>query len=397
MRRMLAEVEDPHERARFVHIAGTNGKGSVAAMLESIFRNAGYRTGLYTSPHLIDVRERIRLNGEQIEAADFCRLLERLRPIIEKHEATYFETLTLLAFLYFAETEADIVFLEVGLGGRLDATNLVIPELSVVTTIAFDHTEHLGGTLAEIAGEKAGIIKSGRPCLIGEMAADIVRIFCDRAASLDAPFYQVNALYRYAIDGRELGKTSFSIEGARAGRYVLGMNGDVQVSNACLAIAACDILSAWRIKDEDITRGLERVQWPGRFQLIRRQPMIICDVAHNVASMEQLVRTLRQLCSRKKIVFLFGLLQDKDVGQITKMIAEIAHFVQPVEPDSPRAISAQELQLKFAHRVNLFPPHTVAEGLQNVLAQARKEWVICVTGSHYVVGEALVAIKGLTK
>ncbi|MBN1465798.1 bifunctional folylpolyglutamate synthase/dihydrofolate synthase [candidate division KSB1 bacterium] len=397
MRRMLAEVDDPHERTRFVHIAGTNGKGSVAAMLESIFRSAGHRTGLYTSPHLVDVRERIRSNGEQIGAADFCRLLHRIRPIIEKYDATYFETLTLLAFLYFDKVKADIVFLEVGLGGRLDATNVVIPELSIITTISFDHTEHLGGTLAKIAGEKAGIIKSGRPCLIGEMAADIVRVFRDRAARMDAPFYQLNALYQYAIEGQELGVTRFSIKGARTASYVLGLNGDFQVSNACLAIAACDILSAWRIDDDHIATGLECVSWPGRFQLIRGEPMIICDVAHNVASIGQLVRTLRQLCAGKKIVFIIGLLKDKDVGQITKMIAEIAHFVQPVEPDSIRAISAQELQSIFAQSVNSFPPLTVAEGLRNVLAQAREEWVVCVTGSHYVVGEALTAIKGLTK
>ncbi|MBN1559209.1 bifunctional folylpolyglutamate synthase/dihydrofolate synthase [candidate division KSB1 bacterium] len=400
MNRMLAELDSPHCKTSFVHIAGTNGKGSVAAMLESIFRSAGYRTGLYTSPHLIDVRERISLNGEQISESDFGDLVDRLRPVIEKYNATYFETLTLLAFVYFAELMADIVFLEVGLGGRLDATNVVVPELSIITTISFDHTEHLGATLVQIAGEKAGIIKNGRPCLLGEMPPDVMAVFVDRAARENAPFYRMNELYHYTIEKQEIGTTSFTIQGGkRNGRYIVGMNGDFQVSNACLAIAACDVLSSrWLIKDEEVAAGLKGVGWPGRFQVIHQQPLIICDVAHNVASIGQLVRSLRQLCAGKKIVFVFGLLKDKDVGQITQLIAEIAYLVQPVEPDSARAISAYELHTTLADiGVNLFPPCKVAEGLQNVRTHARDDWVICVTGSHYVVGEALTAIKGLTK
>ena len=402
MHRILADLGDPQKRIRFVHIAGTNGKGSVAAMLASIFENANYKTGLYTSPHLIDVRERVRLNGAIIGKRDFSGLLQALKPLIVKYEATYFETMTALAFLYFAEHGADIVFLEVGLGGRLDATNVIIPELAIITSISLDHTEHLGSTLKDIAGEKAGIIKSERPCLVGEMPAEIGEIFLGHAAEKKAPLYRCENLIRYTIKKEELGKTCFmaKLKTEQNRMYVLRMNGEFQVANACLAIAACDILSSqgWSLKKKNVASGLENVDWPGRFQVVQQKPLVIFDVAHNVASMRRLAGLLRKFCLDRKIFVVLGLLKDKDVGQITQIIAEIADFIQPVEPDSDRAFPARELHKYFTDvQVNFFPPHTVSEGLRNVLSHSGEGAAVCVTGSHYVIGEALKAIKGLTK
>ena len=218
MLQMLDELENPHRRSQFVHIAGTNGKGSVAAMLESIYRHAGYKTGLFTSPYLIDVRERLRVNGEMIDENDFCRCIVRLESIIKKYNATYFETLTVLAFLHFAETATDIVFLEVGLGGRLDATNVENPLLSIITSISYDHMEQLGSTLPKIAAEKAGIIKEGRPCLVGEMPLSVDEVIKEFAEKKRSSFYRVQDLYQYNIEKEELGRTKFLAKGTSKSR-----------------------------------------------------------------------------------------------------------------------------------------------------------------------------------
>jgi len=196
IRRLLVDLGNPHKNLKVVHIAGTNGKGSTAAMLESIFCSAGYRTGLYTSPHLLDVRERMQVNRKMIATDDFARLMQRIAPFIEKYNATYFETLTALAFLYFAEMHLDIVFLETGLGGRLDATNVIDPLLCIITTIGFEHTQHLGDTLEKIAGEKAGIAKTGVPCLVGELPADAERAISSTCKRQNAPFYRSSDMVR---------------------------------------------------------------------------------------------------------------------------------------------------------------------------------------------------------
>ncbi|MBN1481861.1 bifunctional folylpolyglutamate synthase/dihydrofolate synthase [candidate division KSB1 bacterium] len=402
MRQMLTELGNPQHKCRFVHIAGTNGKGSVAALLHAIFQAAGYTSGLYTSPHLVDVRERIRLNEAKIPQQAFADLTGSVRPIIVKYNATYFETVTVLAFLYFAESKTDIVCLEVGLGGRLDATNVVDPELSIITSISFDHTEHLGKTLPDIAREKAGIIKRDRACLIGDVPRNIFKIIKDIARTHDATVYDVNALYHYTILNERLGRTTFKLHRAEAGssQYTLNMNGEVQVGNACLAIAACDLLSreGWICNDQAIAAGLLNVNWPGRFQVVQRTPLIIFDVAHNVAAINQLVRTMARLCANSDIIFVIGLLKDKDGDRIIQRLAQVASMIQPVVPAIDRALPAQELQaILMHHDIKFFPACSVSEGIQNVLPILKRNAALCVTGSHYVVGEAMETIKGLTK
>ncbi len=402
MQQMLAELGNPHQIGKFIHIAGTNGKGTVAAMLSSIFVNAGYKTGLYTSPHLVDVRERIRLNGKDIEARDMTRLLTFIKPTIEKYNATYFETLTALAFLYFTEQEADIVVLETGLGGRLDATNVVDPILSIITTIDFDHTEHLGKTLADIAREKAGIIKPQRPCLIGDLEPSAETKIIDYAKENYSPVYKTFDIIKATIELEELGRTTFkTLYGdGKENTFDMPLNGAFQVKNACIALAACEILknSDIVIETDALKKGIENVLWPGRFQVLQRHPLIIADVAHNVASIEQLLLMLAQFCPDKKFIFVFGVLKDKDYIEIAKRVGAIAHAIQPVDLPTERALSARELQSVLQrYNSNIFPPQSVTKGLRNVLSVLDNDTVVCITGSHYIVGTVLNQTKVLTK
>jgi dihydrofolate synthase/folylpolyglutamate synthase len=402
MNRMLDELGNPHHNIKFVHIAGTNGKGSVASMLASIFYQAGYKTGLYTSPHLVDVRERLQINGAKIDEQTFSRLIEQVKPTIEKYNATYFELLTTLAFLYFAAQKTNIVVLETGLGGRLDATNVVNPDLSIITSIDFDHTDHLGKTLIEIAGEKAGIIKTNRPCLTGGLPDEARFVIQRIAQERQAPFYNAEELYQFKIANEKPGQTDFSVinKKGETNNFSLALSGRFQVANACIAISACDILNSlnWHIEHTHIKLGLKHVSWPGRFQILQQHPTIILDVAHNPASMRQLVHVLTQFYSDKKIYFCLGMLKDKDSGEMAKAVAEIAHTVQPVEVKSDRALAAQELQSVLQHfDVHVLPPKSLSMGLNYLFSILDEESVLCITGSHYVVGEALERIKGLTK
>lgn len=402
MNQMLNDLDNPHKKSKFVHIAGTNGKGSVASMLASIFKSAGYTTGLYTSPHLVDVRERIQINNNKIDKNNFVECIDILRPIIEKYNATYFETLTSLAFLYFAKQETEIVVLETGLGGRLDATNVVLPELSIITNIDFDHTDYLGTTLAEIAGEKAGIIKQHRPCLIGELPNEAENAIIQIANDRNSPLHKSQNFYQFNQIEQTVGRTTFSTMNRdnKKDYWTLSMNGTFQVANACIAVSACDILNTigWAIHRDSVQSGLQHVSWPGRFQVLQHEPTIILDVAHNTASIQQLVQLLQQFYQHKKIIFCIGVLGDKDYREMAKHVASIAHIIQPVEVQSHRALPAWELQSVFQRlNGNVFPPKSLSDALNHVLAIFDTDTVLCITGSHYVVGEALALTKDLTK
>lgn len=402
MQEMLAELGNPQKKLRFIHIAGTNGKGSVAATLESIFRAAGYRTGLYTSPHLVDVRERTRLNGRMISKRQLAAVVERIRPAVEKFQATYFETLTTAALLFFADQKTDIVCLEVGLGGRLDATNVIVPEVSVITSISFDHTEHLGDTLAEIAAEKAGIIKEGVPCIIGDLPADAKDVIEQKCRIQKAPLIIASQEFVVTIRSQVPGKMTLDILGASplAVPVQFALNGQHQAKNVAVVVAACEQLrqAGWRISSEDFRKGMRKTRWPGRFEIIHTRPIVIVDVAHNAASIAELVTLLLKFFAQWKIVFVIGLLKDKDIQIISRKIAGVAYAIKPVEAHSPRALPAVELKRCFSGmHSTILAPATVAEGIEAVWRLADEQTLICITGSHFVVGEALLKIKGLTK
>ncbi len=394
MQQMMHELGNPQLRCRFVHIAGTNGKGSVAAMLESIFRAAGYKTGLYTSPHLLSVRERIRVEAEDILENAFADLLQRIKPVVETYNATYFETLTALAFVYFAEMETDIVLLEVGLGGRLDATNIVLPELCIINSISYDHTKHLGTTLAEIAREKAGIIKPNVPCLIGDLPTEAQQIIAQTCHDKNSALFSVLEMCQPTERQQELGAERFQVKGTEAfdARYELLLNGEHQITNACVAIAACELLvkKEWNLSVQDIRSGLRGCRWPGRFQIVRHHPMVILDVAHNEASINFLARLLKHFFADRQIIFVFGVLEDKNVKKMCSILAPLANCFQPVAAQNPRALSAQNVfDCCKRFTPSVLPASTVSKGIDAAFSIANEQSVICITGSHYVVGEAI--------
>ena len=400
IRRLLDELENPHKRIRAVHIAGTNGKGSTCAMLESIFRTAGYRTGLYTSPHLLDVRERIQINRQNIPPGDFARVMQRIAPLIEKYAATYFETLTVLAFVYFAEENLDVAFIEVGLGGRLDATNVIHPELSIITSIDFDHMQHLGDTLEKIAAEKAGIVKNGVDCLAGKMPDEADKVITSVCEKHHAPFYRAADFYDIIKLDESPGKTKIRIAGSQyRGDMVLALNGKPQLDNAAIALAGCDLLSCrgYTIDFRHVQLGMRAVNWPGRLQVVSENPTVVLDVAHNKASFDKLIESLVSLYGDKKIYFVIGLMEDKSIDAIVEKTAGIAYAVQPVAADDPRAMTAQELHGRYrGFSAVLYDARTVRDGVLYVLNQCEKDALVCITGSHYIAGDALRAIKGLT-
>ncbi|RPI03040.1 MAG: bifunctional folylpolyglutamate synthase/dihydrofolate synthase, partial [Calditrichaeota bacterium] len=332
---------------------------------------------------------------------DFVRIIARIQPMIEKYGATYFETLTAVALIYFAES-AQISVLEVGLGGRLDATNIVVPAVSIITSISYDHTEHLGTTLAQIAAEKGGILKQGVPCVCGDLPDEASQVINAMAAERSVTIVRASNQYKAAITHESPGWTHFDVQGDTDldGSYSLPLNGIHQVQNAVVAAAACSQLrqEGWKISRDSFAEGLKQTHWPGRFQIVGQNPTIIVDVAHNTASFDQLLHVLNHFFKSTKIFFIIGLLKDKDFQQIAKMVAGTASVVQPVTPDTPRALSAELLADQFAKRVSyVLKPGSVAEGIDAVLKIANPESTICIAGSHHVVGEALEKIKGLTR
>ena len=401
IRRLLAELGNPHEKIKCVHIAGTNGKGSTATMLESIFRAAGYRTGLYTSPHLLDVRERIQVNRILITSDDFAGLMQRIAPFIKKFNATYFETITALAFLYFAEMGPDIIFLETGLGGRLDATNVIVPVLSIITNIDLEHTQHLGDTREKIAAEKAGVAKPGVPCLIGELPRDAERVVCAACKRQSAPCRRATDMIQLCIVKQKPGALFFKMVSPKySGVMQLGLNGAHQMANAAVAIAACELLenAGFSIQPSHLRVGLKNVNWPGRFQILSQNPAIVLDVAHNPASIRCLAAQLEKMYAGRKIYFVIGLMQDKDIQLIAQIVSRIAYAIQPVASSFYRAIKAHNLHRQFSSfNVELYEGKTVANGVTSVLQLCEKEDVVCITGSHYIAGEAMQAINCLTK
>ncbi|MBN2413815.1 bifunctional folylpolyglutamate synthase/dihydrofolate synthase [candidate division KSB1 bacterium] len=398
---LLKTFDNPHRKVSFVHVAGTNGKGSVSAMLASICRQAGYRTGLYTSPHLQDVRERIRLNGRMIPQKTFTEIVNQLFPVSEELKCTFFEFITALAFIYFTAQKAGIVILETGLGGRFDATNVVVPLLSVITTIDYEHTEHLGIDLVSIAKEKAGIVKKTIPCLIGEMPEEAEKAIIDVCKNNNSAFYRAETYCQcrninQQITGNEL---DIYIQNEPVGRVKLPLPGIKQVENARIAVYAVEILrqNGFNIEYNHIIKGLNKVNWPGRFQTISRNPYIIIDVAHHIASFQQISGVLEKLADKYKIIVIFGLLNDKNLHEIVKFISGFADRVVAVQAQSDRSIAAEKIKKEFQQQnIPVTAFNSVSEGLKYSIDNYKRGQLLLITGSHYIAGEALKKIKNLT-
>jgi dihydrofolate synthase / folylpolyglutamate synthase len=351
MRTLAERLGNPQRRLRTIHVAGTKGKGSTAAMIERALRAAGYRTGLYSSPHLHDPRERLRIDGNPVSREDFISLVERLRPHIDAlPDVTTFEALTAMAFLWFVESEVDLVVLEVGLGGRLDATNLVTPLLSVITPLALEHTAVLGNTIEEIAAEKGGIIKPGVPVVTAVQSpaarAVLERIATERAAPLVVAGEQLRAeRTRVTLEGQQFSVAWLEGGGSGYEALHLSMLGRHQVENSLVAIAALHELREQGVPWEEaaIREGLAAVEWPARVEVLQRKPLVVADGAHTPESATALVSALREACpggwARGTLVI--GISSDKNISGILPALRPLADRVILTRSRHPRSADPQ--------------------------------------------------------
>ena len=402
MTRILAHCGNPHEKLRTVHIAGTKGKGSTAAMLASILRNAGRSVGLYTSPHLLDIRERIQVDGEWIAEDAVTAILSRLHPYLEEatrdgdtYAPTFFEIFTTIAFLHFLEQDVDVAIIEVGLGGRLDATNVVRPEACAITPISFDHTDKLGTELSQIAGEKAGIIKEGVPVVSGVQQPEALAAIRARAAELDAPVRLVGEDVTVA-DGPG---DAFSVRTWRRelSDLHLSLLGRHQRDNAATAVGLAELLceGGSEISDACVRDGLASLRWPGRIQLVASDPDVVIDGGHNVASITALLDTLAAL-PPKTTTFVVGIAADKDVDAVLRLLAPQAEAFVVTRTSNPRAADTADLKasLEALGAENVTEAATPAAALDLARSQTPPSGRICVTGSMYLAGDSLAQLPG---
>jgi dihydrofolate synthase/folylpolyglutamate synthase len=379
-RKLAALTGNPHEKLRFVHVAGTNGKGSTCAMLESIYRAAGLRVGLFTSPHLVAFGERIQVDREPISDTDVTRLVAEVQSLLKKYppeqHPTFFEVVTVMALRYFVERKCDLVIWETGLGGRLDATNIVVPLASVITNIQFDHQQWLGDTLQRIASEKAGIIKPGVPVITAVDDRDAFRILYETAREKQAPFW----LITWAQTEKE------PMRGVQ-----LPLIGEHQRLNAAVAVYTVKALAKEiPIDDETIRAGLSRLEWPGRLQLIV-QPggrKILLDGAHNLGSAEVLRKAIRTYFTARTTSMILGILGDKDWLPMCHVLAPLATRIFLVPVASRRSASPEQL-LMACREANDAAEIVECQSLADALELARKDLFVIITGSLYLVGEAM--------
>ncbi len=350
--RLLAAVGNPHTRFPTVHIAGTKGKGSTAAMSEACLRVAGYRTGFYTSPHMHTFRERIQVDRRKIAREEVVALVEEVRPLIERTPGvTYFEAITAIGFLHFARSKVEVAVVEVGLGGRLDATNVLTPEVSVITSLSLDHTYLLGNTLAEIAREKAGIIKPGIPAVSAPQRAEAIKVLEAVSQERGSSLTEVGRDWDYDPGSADLDGQAFTarrITGGGSeldGEYWIPLLGRHQLENATNAIAALDIMHqrGFHIPIEAVHEGLRSVCWPGRMEILSREPLVIVDGAHNPYSAQVLRRALEEWFPDQRWTLIFGASADKDIAGMLKVLLPISEYTIVTRSDHPRAAAPVEL------------------------------------------------------
>ena len=389
VRGLLELIDTPHLQYSSVHIAGTKGKGSVAAMTESVLRSAGHVTGLYTSPHIHDLRERIRVNGDIISQESFAQLLTDLQPQIEATEhITYYEIMTILALEWFARQRVEIAVLEVGLGGRLDATNVVTPSVCAITTISYDHMDLLGNTIEDIASEKAGIIKTGIPIVSGPQSASALIVIEKYAVSIKAPFVDSSKEWGWEHIESKFSSQLFAIwrvgQHQNISRHRIPLLGHHQIENVTVVITIIDQLcqQGWSIPQSALSTGLNQVNWPVRCEIFNCRPPILIDSAHNRASASQLNQVLTDLFPKQKKVLIFGAMRDKDIkGMFAELLPHCSHIVL-TSTGVPRSILPEELEVIAA---DYDCPTTLENNIENTLSTATKlagsNGVVVVAGS----------------
>ncbi len=395
--RLLALLGEPQRTFEAVHVAGTKGKGSTAALIESMLRAAGHRTGLYTSPHLHTFRERIQVGGALIPEADVIRLIDEMRPLVAQvPDTTTFEVMTGLAFAWFAEQAVDWAVLEVGLGGRLDATNVVSPAVAVITSISYDHMAILGNTLTQIAGEKAGIIKPGVPVVSAPQAEEVLAVIEEISRRQDTSVALVGRDWTWRAGEVDLDGQSFAIlhDHEVLPDLWIPLLGEHQLINATTAVAALGLLrpagirvSEWAIRD-----GLRTVCWPGRFEILGRAPLVVADAAHNGDSARKLVATFEAVGDYRRLIVVLGGSADHVTADVVQALLSgadraIAIRSRHARAMDPRMLQARAADLGFPMEVS----ETVAEGLALALERADPQDLICCTGSVFVAAEARAA------
>ena len=392
-----AHFGHPHTKFKTIHVAGTNGKGSCSHTIAAILHAEGYKVGLYTSPHLVDFRERIRINGVCINEQYVVDFVEKERAFFEPLHPSFFELTTALAFKYFAEQEVDIAVIEVGLGGRLDCTNIITPILSVITNISFDHTQFLGDTLAKIAGEKAGIIKSGVPVVVGEANEETRPVFEAKAKAEQAPII-------FAEDTPEVIEHILEAKGqiyyktAHYGKLHGELCGEYQTKNANTILHAINVL--WQLGvvnhkksiEEGFAHVCELTGFMGRWQVLNHKPLVVCDAGHNVGGWQYLSRQIKeQRCSARRIVF--GMVDDKDISRVMEMLPKDAtyYFTQASTHRAVSATKVAELGASRGLKGKAFP--SVATAYEAVMADATTDDFVFIGGSCYVVADLLTWLK----
>ena len=394
---LLSSLDNPQKKLSYIHIAGTNGKGSTAAFLASVLSKAGYRVGLYTSPHLTSFTERIKIGDQEISKKDVDRLITSLRKKAKKiNSITFFEFVTAMALLYFAEKKVDLCILEVGMGGRLDATNVVSPIISIITNISKEHEYYLGQSLLEIAHEKAGIIKRKSILITGATQPKVLSLFKERCKTLQTSCYQLDsdfAIRKINQDYIHYRGIHYNLKGIK-----ISLLGGHQIRNAAIALAAVEMLrgKGYHIEDKAVYQGLSSTCWPGRLEVMHSSPLVILDGAHNPVAMKNLKKSLLNHFNFKKLIIILGIMEDKNIKGMLKEIVPPAHDIILCKPHMDRAASTKTIaQIIQDWKINYCQIEDVKQAVIYAISTADKKDLICITGSLFTVGEARELLKNL--
>lgn len=402
---LLNRLDSPHLKLKVIHVGGTNGKGSTATMIASILQAAGFKVGIFTSPHLHSYCERYKINGAEISQERIAELLTRMRPLLVNmvgggfEHPTEFEVSTALGFLYFWEEEVDFLVLEVGLGGAIDSTNVVMPLVSVITNVAMDHMDYLGNTTTEIATIKSGIIKSGVPAVTAAEDPAALAVIREAAQKNGSALTEVGRDLTWRInlstvEGQEF--DAFTPVGAYQGLRIR-LVGQHQVLNACTALAAIEALgsSGFSINEQAIREGLADASWPARLEMVSSDPRVLLDGAHNLHGSLTLRKTLTDVFSYRKLFLVFGMLGDKEREKVAAELAPLATAVVVTKPNSPRAGDWEKIADEVRKYVNeVYLIENIGEAVKKGMELAGAEDLVCVTGSLYMVAEARTLFKG---
>lgn len=392
----------PEKKLKVIHVGGTNGKGSTTTFMSKILENAGYRVGVYTSPYIERFTERIRVNKDEIPESEVARLVTEMVPHVETlvkeglEHPTEFEVITAVAFKYFSEQNVDFVILEVGLGGRFDATNVVDPLLSVLTTISLDHTNVLGNNVSEIAYEKAGIIKKDRPCVLYPQEESANKVILNICKEMNSKVYLVEDI-NHEILNESIDGTKYNLSGSiNYTGLQIGMLGHHQVMNTKTALLTIKVLKelGYDISDEAIYKGLSEAKWPARFELLTKNPLIILDGGHNVQGIEALVDSIKKYFPKEKLKITCGMLKDKDYEKMTSDLLSIGESFITVMPDNDRALTAEELaEIIRKNGREAVPAKTIKDAVELSLKERKEDEMLVFCGSLYMIGEVRTLLK----